>query len=237
MLDYVLVDCLLTKDVPNDRNARVVNVRSYSEIDLAEAISKRNMGISKAEALAMLEATSEIELDWLKDGSSINLRLAHFHPSITGVYKEGEYPKEANIRITPSKEVAEAAGKISLRHVEAVATISVDFVDDVKSATTNAFITKGGNVKITGHNIKIAATKIPAPGVGIEFISLEDPEAIYKVPAGDIVINNPSELIIVAPQMVTGEVVQLKITTQYSGSQTLVKTPHTVTFSKPLTVK
>jgi hypothetical protein len=86
-------------------------------------------------------------------------------------------------------------------------------------------------------NIKIAATTPPAPGVGIEFISLEDPEAIYKAPAGDIVINNPSELVIVAPQMVTGDVVQLKITTQFSNASTLLKTPRSVTFSKPLTVK
>jgi hypothetical protein len=41
---------------PNDRRARVVNVQSRSESDLAEAIAKRNIGISKAEALAMLEA-------------------------------------------------------------------------------------------------------------------------------------------------------------------------------------
>jgi hypothetical protein len=113
MIDYVLENNALTKEKPNDRRARVVNQHSYTESDLADAIARRNMGISRPEALAMLEAASEIELEWLLSGSSINLRLAHFHPSIPGTYEEGEYPKEAAIRITPSKEVAEAANDIS----------------------------------------------------------------------------------------------------------------------------
>jgi hypothetical protein len=106
MIDYVLEDNLLTPKEPNDRRARVVNVQSRSESNLAEAISRRNIGISKAEALAMLEAASEIQLEWLAEGHSINLRLAHFHPSIPGAFEEGEYPKDAVIRITASKEVA-----------------------------------------------------------------------------------------------------------------------------------
>jgi hypothetical protein len=233
MIDYVLEDNLLTPKEPNDRYARVVNVQSRSESDLAEAISKRNIGISKAEALAMLEAASEIQLEWLAEGHSINLRLAHFHPSIPGAFEEGEYPKEAAIRITASKEVAETAKTIPLRHVEAVNPIHIDFVHDVKSDTTNSKVTRGGSVKITGHNLKIAGIE---PAVGVEFISVEDPEAIYPVPAQDIIINNPSELLIIAPQMVTGEEVQLKVTTQYSGSLKGLKTPRSVTFGKKLTV-
>jgi hypothetical protein len=72
-IDYVLEDNLLTLKDPNDRRARVENVQSRSESDLAEAISRRNIGISKAEALAMLEAASEIQLEWLAAGHSIEI--------------------------------------------------------------------------------------------------------------------------------------------------------------------
>jgi hypothetical protein len=233
MIDYVLEDNLLTPKDPNDRYARVVNVQSRSESDLAEAISRRNIGISKAEALAMLEAASEIQLEWLSEGHSINMRLAHFHPSIPGAFEEGEYPKDAVIRITASKEVAETAKTIPLRHVEAVNPIHISFVHDVKSDTTNNKVTRGGSVKITGHNLKVTGKE---PAVGIEFISVEDPEAIYPVPAQDIVINNPSELLIVAPQMVTGEEVHLKVTTQYSTTAKDLKTPRSITFERKLTV-
>jgi hypothetical protein len=233
MIDYVLEDNLLTPKEPNDRRARVVNVHSYSESDLAEAIARRNIGISKAEALAMLEAASEIQLEWLAEGHSINLRLAHFHPSIPGAYEEGEYPKEAVIRITASKEVAETATKIPLRHVEAVNPIHIDFVHDVKSNTTNNKITRGGSVKITGHHLKVVGIDTT---VGILFISVEDPEAVYQVPAQNIIVNNPSELIIIAPMMVIDEEVILKVTTQYSGNSKNLKTPRTITFEKKLKV-
>jgi hypothetical protein len=61
MIDYVLENNRW-KDKRNGRYARVVNVRSYAESDLAEAIAQMNFGISKAEALAMLEAVIEIQL-------------------------------------------------------------------------------------------------------------------------------------------------------------------------------
>jgi hypothetical protein len=117
--------------------------------------------------------------------------------------------------------------------VEAVNPIHIDFVHDVKSNTTNNRVTRGGSVKITGHNLKVTGIE---PSVGIEFISVEDPEAIYPVPAQDIVINNPSELLIIAPQMVTGEEVQLKVTTQYSGNSNNLKMPRSITFERKLTV-
>lgn len=233
MSDYVLENNLLTKDKPNDRYARVVNQHSYTEEDLAEAIARRNIGISKPEALAMLEAEAEIRLEWLKGGNNINRRLAHYHLSIPGTYEEGEYPTEAVIRITPSKAVTEAAGKISLRHVEAVSPIHIEFINDVKSGTTNDKVTRGGTVKITGHNLKIEGED---PSVGAEFISREDPEAIYPVSAVDIVINRPSELMLIAPAMVVGEPVVFRVTTQFSNSNKHLKTPRSITFEKVLTV-
>jgi hypothetical protein len=65
---------------------------------------------------------------------------------------------------------------------------------------------------------------------------VEEPEAIYPVPAQDIAINNPSELLIVTPQMVTGEEVQLKITTQYAKSLKDLKSPRSITFVRKFTV-
>jgi hypothetical protein len=235
MIDYVLEDNRLTKDKTDDRCARSVNVRSYTETDLADAISRRNLGISKAEALAMIEASNEIQLDWLTGGNAVNLRLAHYHFGIPGSFKEGEYPTEAVVRITPSKELSEAAKKIHLRHVEPTVQLKVDYVEDVKTATTNQFITIGGSVKIFGHNLKIAGTDTT---VGVQFFSLEDLEVTYPIAPVNIIINNPSELLIIAPQMVVNEPIQLKITTQYSGNTVRnLKDPRSVVFEKIFTVK
>jgi hypothetical protein len=210
-----------------------VNQRSYTENDLAEDLVDSNIGISKPEALAMLEATAEHLLKRIKNGDSINLRLLHIHPAILGTYEQGEFPQEAIVRITPSKEVTETAKNIRLRHVEEVRQMYINFVHDTKSNTTNSMITSGGTVKITGHNLKIAGDN---PAVGVEFTAMEAPETIYRISARDIISNNPSELIVVAPEMVAGEKVALTVTTQSMHSTKLLKTPRSITFDREFTV-
>ncbi|MDR1120490.1 MAG: DUF4469 domain-containing protein [Dysgonamonadaceae bacterium] len=232
-MDYVMGDNPLTPQESNDRYARVVNGHSYTSKDLAEAIAKGNIGISKAEALAVLEAEADIQLRWLAEGFSINTRLAHFHPSIPGKFLEGEFPHEAVIRITPSKEVVKLAKKIPLRHVEPARPIRIETVYDVKSDTVNSMITGGGTVKIKGHNLKVMGTD---PTVGVEFVNADNPTAVHPVAVKDIIVNNPSKLIVIAPAMSSGEEVYLKVTTQYSKSVKGLKTPRSITFEKKLTV-
>lgn len=232
MIKYVLENNILTQNDPNDRYARVVEVRTRTEEDIAEAIAKRNLGISKPEVLAMSEARAEIIKDWIADGDAVLTRIVHIHPTVPGVYKDGEYPTGAVVRATPSKELSEAIKKTPLQHTEPVSPIRIEFVYDQQSSTTNDKVTRGGTVKITGHNLKIAGED---PAVGVEFISMEDPEAIYKVPSKNILINNPSELMVVAPMMVVDEKVVVKVTTQFAHSS-LLKKPRSYTFDGELTV-
>jgi hypothetical protein len=226
-------DNLLTRQEPNDQCARVVNARSRGKAELAKAIAERNIGISMPEALAMIEAMDEIMLAWLADGDSINTRIAHYHHSIPGNFFEGEYPRESAIRITPTKEVVDLAKAIPLRRVEPVSPIRVESVHDVKSNTQNETITSGGSVKIKGHNIRVSGTK---PTVGVEFVNADNPAAVYPVPVEDLVINNPSELIVIAPAMSPGEEVYLKITTQFASGAKDLNEPRSFTFGKKLTV-
>ncbi|MDR2087233.1 MAG: DUF4469 domain-containing protein [Dysgonamonadaceae bacterium] len=235
MIDYVLEDLRLIKAKPGSRYARAVNVRSLTDDDLADAIARRNLGISKAEALAMLEAAAEIQEEWIASGIAVNTRLAHYHFSIPGSYTEGEFPEKALVRITPSRKLTDAAGRNLLRHVEPVIPSKIDRVDDFKSGTANRFITCGGNLKIIGHNLKITGTN---PETGIVFINSEDADSIYPVPPVDIIVNKPTELLIVAPPMPGGASVLLKLATQYGGrgGKTL-KTIRSITFNRILTVE
>ena len=60
--------------------------------------------------------------------------------------------------------------------------------------------------------------------------------AATKVDEGDIVINNPSELMIIIPALPAGTY-QLEVTTQYSMGKQWLKEPRTSVFEKTLTVK
>jgi len=60
--------------------------------------------------------------------------------------------------------------------------------------------------------------------------------ATTKVDEGDIVVNNPSELMIIIPALPAGTY-QLEVTTQYSMGKQWLKEPRTRLFEKTLTVK
>ncbi|WP_278479371.1 DUF4469 domain-containing protein [Tannerella forsythia] len=60
--------------------------------------------------------------------------------------------------------------------------------------------------------------------------------AATKVDEADIVVNNPSELMIIIPALPAGTY-QLEVTTQYSMGKQWLKEPRTRLFEKTLTVK
>jgi hypothetical protein len=231
MVDYILKPNPLINNGLSERYARVVHRHAYSENDLAEAIANRNMGISKAEALAMLEAQAEIQSQWLIDGCAINMQLMHIHPAIRGSYSDGELPEEVVIKISPSKKLAQKARQITLRHVESSLTMSINSVHDVKSGTSNDRITCGNPVKVSGHCLKIKGELSPT---GVEFVCVDKPKTVYPVPARDLIINKPSLLIFTVPPIPADTKVQLRITTQYAGSAILLKTPRSTTFQTEL---
>jgi hypothetical protein len=107
----------------------------------------------------------------------------------------------------------------------------VDKVFDVKSGTTNDLLTPSRPLKIAGYKIKIAGEK---DANGIYFVNQSTGERT-KVYQSDFVTNNPSEVIVVIPDLSAG-MYSLEVTTQYAASS-LLKEPRTTIFDKILTVE
>ncbi|MFC3159200.1 DUF4469 domain-containing protein [Chryseobacterium arachidis] len=114
----------------------------------------------------------------------------------------------------------------------AEATSTILQVADVKSGTVNDILTPGRNLKISGSRLKISGD---SPANGIYFIETATQERI-PVDSGDIVTNNPSELIIVIPDLPAGNYT-VEVTTQFSGSSVHLKESRTAFFDKQLTVE
>ncbi len=105
-------------------------------------------------------------------------------------------------------------------------------VFDVKSGSVNEILTPDKSLKIHGSKIKLSGEH---EDVGIYFIS-ENSNEKTKVPADEIIVNNPSELIISIPALDSGSYF-LEITTQYSNSASLLKEPRIARFDKSLFVE
>jgi hypothetical protein len=103
-------------------------------------------------------------------------------------------------------------------------------VTDVKTSTVNELLTPGRNLRINGSKLKLAGEN---PAVGIYFINHATSESI-KVDASDIVINSPSELLIVIPPLATGSY-RLEVQTQFAVGS-ILKEPRTAVLDKILSV-
>ncbi|MDR1983212.1 MAG: DUF4469 domain-containing protein [Prevotellaceae bacterium] len=232
-----LYDNLLTEN-PNDYVARVNSERSLGVTDICESAVAR--GGADVSAAAMEHAVNLFlkEMGYrLCDGFSINTGWFTASVHIKGVF---DSPNEA---FDPKKHTLlfEFHQGSTLR--KELETVTVDIlgvaetgaviaqVVDVKTGSVNDMLTPNRNLKISGHKLKIAGDSADN---GVYFVN-QVGGGRTKVDASDIVVNNPSELIVVTPALAAGTY-SLEITTQYSSGP-LLKQPRTAVFDKILTVQ
>jgi hypothetical protein len=235
-----LYDNVLTED-PNDFFLRIKSEASLSVNDISLSATKRGgANISPAE---MTHAVNQ----WLKelayrasDGFAINTGWFTVQPTVKGVFNS---PTE---KFNPAKHSVafdfkqgtlmrkELAGvQIDILGV-ATTGLSIAQVTDVRTGSVNDLLTPGRNLRITGTRLRIAGND---PANGVCFVCYETGERT-KVDEKDIVTNNPSELMIIIPDLAEGTY-RLELTTQFSAgsSKQLLKEPKTAVFDRILTVE
>ncbi len=225
----------LTED-PNDFVARVLSERSRNIKSICEiAVSRGGADVSAA---AMEHGVSLFlkEMSYqLCDGYSVNTGYFTATPLIRGVFNspiETFNPDKHSILFQFNQgELLRAELPNIEVDIQGVAdtSLSIAQVTDIKSGSVNDLITPNRNLKIEGYKLKIAGE---SEANGVYFVN-QSTQARTKVDASDIVTNNPSELIIVIPELTAG-VYKLEVVTQYGGT-TPLKEPRTAQFGKPLT--
>jgi hypothetical protein len=105
-------------------------------------------------------------------------------------------------------------------------------VNDVKTGSVNDLLTPSRVLKIAGYKIKIAGDNAAN---GICFVNQTTLERT-RVDESDIVTNNPSEVIVMIPELAAGTYL-LEVTTQFSGGGRLLNEPRTAKFNRTLTVQ
>ncbi len=233
-----LYDNLLTPD-PNDFTARVSSERSLSVADICHSAATRG-GADIGEA-AMSHAVELFlgEMAYrLCDGFAVNTGYFTAMPVIRGVFLN---PNETFDPERHTLQFQFTQGERMRREIESVEVqimgvaetgLYIGQVEDMKSRTVNDRLTPRFNLRVTGTKLRVVGDK---PGVGIFFRETATNTAT-KVDEGDIVINNPSELMIIIPALPVGTY-QLEVTTQFSVGNRLLKEARTAVFERPLTVK
>jgi hypothetical protein len=235
MLDYTLEDNELTGK-PGDLRAQVVNVTSYTQNDIVDRVMGIGAGLTRSDIVSVLEAEIQVIGTIIAEGGAINTELFNAFPSISGVF---DAPDEAfdhgkhqiKINLHPGVVLRAAVSQVKPKRVAAVVTGPViTSVTDLKTGSINGTLTPGRDLKFSGAKLKITGDKAE---VGLYFVP-SGGGAEVKADPSDIVVNNPSEVIAVIPPLSAGTY-RVRIITQFSSGKHL-KTPHTCTFDKPLTV-
>lgn len=233
-----LYDNLLTPD-PNDFVARVSSERSLSVADICHSAATRGgADVSDAAMNHAVELFLKEMAYRLCDGFAVNTGYFTAVPVVRGVFLN---PNETFDPQRHTLQFQFTQGELMRREIEDVEVkimgvaetgLYIGQVEDMKSRTVNEVLTPGFNLRVTGTKLRVVGDK---PGVGIFFRETATNTAT-KVDEGDIVVNNPSELMIIIPALPAGTY-QLEVTTQYSTGNKLLKEVRSAVFDRPLTVK
>ena len=233
-----LYDNLLTPD-PNDFTARVSSERSLSVADICHSAATRGgADVSDAAMSHAVELFLKEMAYRLCDGFAVNTGYFTAMPVVRGVFLN---PNETFDPQRHTLQFQFTQGELMRREIEDVEVkimgvaetgLYIGQVEDMKSRTVNEMLTPGFNLRVTGTKLRVVGDK---PGVGIFFRETATNTAT-KVDEGDIVVNNPSELMIIIPALPAGTY-QLEVTTQYSTGNKLLKEVRSAVFDRPLTVK
>jgi hypothetical protein len=235
MLEYTLEVNDLT-DNPDDFRAAVTNVRSYTQEDIIDRLMQIGAGLTRSDITAVLEAEKQVVSEIIADGGAVNTELFNAYPSIPGVFSSLDdtvngTDRRVKINLHAGIVLRNAAKQVKTKRLAAVVTGTIiTAVTDIKTGSVNGILTPGRDIKITGSKVKITGDN---PSVGLFFVP--ETGAPIAVDPTDIVINHPSEIIAVIPALTAGTY-KVRIVTQFSSGKHL-KTPHDVTFDKPLTVQ
>jgi hypothetical protein len=215
MLEYHLVENLMTK-TPDDFMAQVVNVRSYSNEEIADLMLKRGTLLTKADILAVLEVYGEVIVDIVEEGDGVHTPLFIITPGISGKfngaadsYDDGRHSIRANMN--PGTAVREASAKVKTRKVQVADPVPyIVEVKDAVSGSVNDRLTPGGVVEIHGSRLKFIESK------DTNGIFLLNP-AIGEFKLSVIVENKPSRLIAMLPAGLPAGTYTLEVRTNYSS--------------------
>ncbi|MDR2145126.1 MAG: DUF4469 domain-containing protein [Tannerella sp.] len=231
-----LYDNVLTEN-PDDYIARVASERSLSVDDVcASAVTRGGADVSAA---AMEHAVNLFfkEMAYnLCDGFSINAGWFTAAAHVRGSFAS---PGEQFDRAKHTLSFDFVQGAMLRRELDAVtveilgvadAALSIAQVTDMKTGSVNDLLTSAHNLRIAGSKLKIAGDN---PDNGVYFVNAA---GRIKVDPTDIVINNPSELMILIPALPPGALYRVEVTTQFGGnSKQLLKEPRTAVFDRDLT--
>jgi hypothetical protein len=223
----------LTED-PNDYTAVVSTNRSVGVKEIVDELVNEGMEIKRETVVDIITRFNRKSAEMVVSGHNVNTGLVYMRPIITGVFYDKTWSAEKNPVYITINQGVDLRAAIASTTVEILSIqpdpIEIFSLTDKTTGKTDGTLTKGRNAELKGSYLKIVGEN---PDCGISFRNTATQE-ITKLAIGDIVLNEPSRLLILAPDSLIAGEYELSVTTQFTGGGTVLKQPRTIILGIPV---
>ncbi|WP_282035879.1 DNA-binding domain-containing protein [Saccharicrinis aurantiacus] len=201
-LRYGVIANHLTAD-PDDLMGVVTDNDTITTEKIVEMMAGKGSTVTKAEALSVIEEYEYAIVNAIKQGNNVNTELFKIYPSISGVFINDEDTFTASrhavkLNLNAGPRLASAVSDIELRKVEVKGSMPViQKITNVKTGAVNEDFTSGQLLSIMGSHIKFDEEDAEQ---GVFFIAADKSETR----ASNVFKNKPSELLVFAPEGLSG---------------------------------
>lgn len=228
---------LLTKDVENDYMAEVSTVgKTTRNEDIARSIVEEGSEFKYETLLDVINKRDRIVRENLQNGTSVLTGVAQLTPSVTGPWNsttENFNPNKHKVTVSmvPSAELRKALSIVGVEVLGVKETAAaIGLVTDTATGLADGSITPGDDILINGEKIRVAGE---AEGVGVFLVNAE---GVAAPVTRRLTQNDPRTVIARVPAGLADGDYTLRIVTQYSNNNTLLKEPRAIEYAHTLRV-
>lgn len=200
-----------------------------TQADILREMKLEDTGLREETLEHVVKLYHRVTARLLLNGYQVNTGLFHGTAQFTGVVEGGVWNPKKNaiyISLIQDKDLREAIAQTSVKILGTKAAAAYILgSEDTATRATDGSATAGRNYRLQGRQLKVVGTH---PSVGITLTATTD-GTLISIPLDMIAVNNPSEVILLLPHDLADGVYELRLTTQFSGSSTLLKEPRTLT--------
>lgn len=222
-----LADNTVTTDDKSDKIFIVETGQTYDLDGIIEQMHDEESGLRQETILHVVNLYNRKLTQLLLNGNNVNAGLFYAVPKLRGTAVGGKWDPEHNSIYVSFTQGADLRKSIAETTVEVLGekanVMYILEIEDRDTGLKDGTVTAGRGVFVRGASLKVVGDD---PSVGITLTPAEGEPV--KLAENDIFVNNPSELLLILPANLATGTYTLTVTTQYSRSSVLLKTPRSV---------
>lgn len=222
-----LADNTVTGENNGDKILVLESAGGLTLNDVLDEMRKEDTGLRKETLAHAVDLYHRTLAELVLNGYSVNTGLFRIVPQFKGLVEDGVWNPETNsiyILMQQDKVLRDAISETSVKILGKKGSAAyIISSQDTTTRATDGSATPGRTFRLKGKNIKVAGTD---EAVGVYLLASDGNKT--KLDMDRVVVNNPSEVIVLLPADLKEGNYELQIVTQFAAANKLLKAPRTV---------